>query len=148
VPFTSSNYSCLQCSPGGGSSRTNLHRIAQNECYVHDVIFSTVGSFLKLTANFTYIQMSLNRYMLIGKEHSAFLQRLASFSIRKTTAFNVITALLLSSIIVFQQFFSTRKSRCPTTTHSRTITKRSTRTGIRMLTSFDWCVKSWNFGPT
>jgi hypothetical protein len=56
-------------------------------------------------ANLTFIQMSLNRYLLVGKDHYKFLVKVATLGRKKLLAICFTTSILLSIIVIFQEYF-------------------------------------------
>lgn len=74
-----------------------------NNCLIKNSVISFVASTLKLLSNFLLIQISINRYVLIGRDHA---KKLVSFSEIGTSKFVCIfglVSLLMSIIVVFQQ---------------------------------------------
>jgi hypothetical protein len=82
-----------------------------NNCVIKDFWVSTAASVLKLMANFTFIQMSLSRYILVGKGHAEWLVKFAKTEKLKFMCTSFVLSLVLSAIVVYQvQFFSDQSS--------------------------------------
>jgi hypothetical protein len=62
---------------------------------------------LKLMANVTYLQMSLNRYLLVGKDHAEWLKTIAKANIALVLLISFICSILLSYVVIDQQNFIT-----------------------------------------
>jgi hypothetical protein len=77
----------------------------ENNCLITDACIATTASVLKLTANVTYLQMSLNRYLLVGKDHSERLKKVGKANIVIVLIIALITSCLLSYVVVEQQNF-------------------------------------------
>jgi hypothetical protein len=76
-----------------------------NHCIITTICISTTESILKLTANVTYLQMSLNRYLLIGRDHAGWLKAIAKANIVLVLVISFICSVLLSYVVVDQQIF-------------------------------------------
>ncbi len=76
-----------------------------NNCYVRDVSIHTIGGFLKLVTNFVYIQMCLNRYMLVGKEHCKLVKRIQKIKVKNFLSAIGIVSSLLSLVAYLQRLF-------------------------------------------
>jgi hypothetical protein len=57
---------------------------------------------LKLIVNFTYLLMSLNRYLLVGKDHAPWLESLARSYVKTATLVTFVCSCLLSAITFYQ----------------------------------------------
>jgi hypothetical protein len=77
----------------------------EKNCLITDVCIATTASVLKLTANVTYLQMSLNRYLLVGKDHSERLKSIGKANIVIVLIISIITSCLLSYVVVEQTNF-------------------------------------------
>jgi hypothetical protein len=77
----------------------------ENNCLITDVCIATTTSVLKLTANVTYLQMSLNGYLLVGKDHSERLKSIGKANIAVVLIIAIISSLLLSYVVVEQEIF-------------------------------------------
>ncbi len=80
-------------------------RYSKDNFLQKDVWLSTITSILKLMANLTFIQMSLNRYLLVGKDHSKFLVKAVKIHKKKYKALSLKTSVLLSIVVIFQEYF-------------------------------------------
>jgi hypothetical protein len=80
-------------------------RYMANNCLITDICIATTASVLKLTANVTYLQISLNRYLLVGKDHSERLKNLGKSNIVIGLIVALITSCLLSYVVVEQENF-------------------------------------------
>lgn len=72
-------------------------------CFQQEVYINTVTSTLKLMANFSFLQMCLNRFVLVGKDHSEFIISLSQYSPRKFFFISFILSSILSVIIYFKE---------------------------------------------
>lgn len=77
------------------------------ECVVKDCIVLLLSSTLKLLSNILIIQISLNRYLLLGKEHPKILIKVSEFKVKYVVAISLLVSILLSVIVVFQELFFT-----------------------------------------
>jgi hypothetical protein len=94
------------------------------DCYVREVCIATTASVLKLTANVTYLQMSLNRYLLVGKDHAEWLKKVGKANIIIVLIAALISSCLLSYVVVEQGIFfnnTGEKTRYFLSTHSESI---------------------------
>jgi hypothetical protein len=80
-------------------------KLTRDNCLQRDIWISTFGSVLKLMANYTFIQMSLNRYLLVGKDHPKRVVKLGQLSIRLGVLVSFVASCFLSIISIFQQYF-------------------------------------------
>jgi hypothetical protein len=79
----------------------------KDNCLQKDIWIETLGSILKLMGNFTSIQMSMNRYLLVGKDHQKWIEKVAKMKILSMMVASLICSTLLSVVVVFQEeFFS------------------------------------------
>lgn len=74
-------------------------------CFFNNMIMDVIGSFLKLLSNFSLIQISLNRFLLVGKDQPDWLIHIAQVSMKKFFIITAISSSLLSSIVYFQKAF-------------------------------------------
>lgn len=78
-----------------------------NYCFIETLSVNILASILKLLSNFTFLQMSVNRYALVGRDHFLFLINFANIKIRKYVIWGIVISSALSVVIYFQQrFFS------------------------------------------
>ncbi len=77
----------------------------KDNCLQKDIWIGTVGSVLKLMGNFTSIQMSLNRYLLVGKDHQKWIEKVARMKISLMLVASLTCSTKLSVIVVFQEYF-------------------------------------------
>lgn len=76
-------------------------------CKTRTVFFSSIDSLLKLLSNFSFIQISINRYILVGKDHPGWIIKLSNITIKKFFFYTLFFTALLSSVNYFQiDFFS------------------------------------------
>lgn len=84
-------------------------RIHFDNCIVKSIYLSTIGSVLKLVSNFSFLQISTNRYLLVGKDHPEWLIKISKITIKRFFLFTMAFSLALSSIVYFQiSFFVVR----------------------------------------
>ncbi len=76
-----------------------------NNCYIKDVVVHVTGGFLKLLTNFVYLQMCLNRYMLVGKDHFKLIERIQRVKTRRFLTIVGLVSCPLSLIVFFQDEF-------------------------------------------
>lgn len=74
-------------------------------CFIETVTVNILASILKLLANFTFLQVSMNRYALIGKDHFKFLVNFAGIKISKYVGSGILVSVALSVVVYFQQSF-------------------------------------------
>jgi hypothetical protein len=77
-------------------------KFVANNCAIADVCIATIASVIKLTANVTYLQMSLNRYLLVGKDHSEWLKKVGQANTVLVLIVAFVTSCLLSYVVVEQ----------------------------------------------
>ncbi len=79
-------------------------RYSRDNCLQKEVWLSTLTSTLKLVANLTLVQISLNpRYLLVDKNHFKFLVKAATMSKSKFFASSLVTSALLSVVVIFHE---------------------------------------------
>jgi hypothetical protein len=94
-------YQIFPCEP------TPVGRMSQiDNCLITNICISTTESILKLMANVTYLQMSLNRYLLIGKDHAKWLKSIAKANIALVLFISLICSILLSYVVIDQHNFT------------------------------------------
>lgn len=81
----------------------NFKHFSYSYCFNKDLAISYLTSTVKLTSNIMILQMSINRYILLGRDHAKFIVKLAGFKIKKVFVFSFISSNLLSVIVIFQQ---------------------------------------------
>lgn len=91
----------------------NNHGYVVDTCFQEQIYVSIVGSVLKLVANFLFLQMCLNRFILVGKDHSDRLIKLSKTEPRKFLLLSLILSSLLSIIVYFQQQFFGNQTTSP-----------------------------------
>jgi hypothetical protein len=70
---------------------------------VYKIFFMTYfGESIKMCSNISYILISVNRYMLIGKEHSPLLEKISKWKIKKSVPFTILFSLLINIGHIFQ----------------------------------------------
>jgi hypothetical protein len=77
----------------------------KDNCLQKDIWIGTFGNILKLMGNFTSIQMSLNRYLLVGKDHQKWIVKVAKAKIGSMIGFFLILSTVLSLVVIFQDYF-------------------------------------------
>jgi hypothetical protein len=93
--FFNETFPCVANVSGNGNLKSN--------CLVTDVCIATAASVLKLTANVTYLQMSLNRYLLVGKDHYEWLKTVGKANIGIVLIVALVTSCFLSYVVVEQE---------------------------------------------
>jgi hypothetical protein len=61
-----------------------------------------LGESFKMCANISYILITINRYMLIGREHSPLLERIAKLELKNIVACSIMFSLALNIGHIFQ----------------------------------------------
>jgi hypothetical protein len=97
IMFFSETFACVPNLPDERYSKSN--------CNISDICIAATASVLKLTANVTFLQMSLNRYLLVGKDHAEWLKKLGKANIGIVLIFALSTSCLLSYVVVEQENF-------------------------------------------
>jgi hypothetical protein len=64
-----------------------------------------VMSLMKLMGNFTFLLMSMNRYLLVGKDHAKWIEKVAKSKIVANICVAFITSCLLSLVSVYQAHY-------------------------------------------
>lgn len=77
----------------------------ERNCFFNNIILDMIGSFLKLISNFSFLQISLNRYLLVGKDHSERLTKIAQLKIKRFFIYSAIFSASLSVVVYFQKTF-------------------------------------------
>lgn len=78
---------------------------SSSTCLVKNQALDFIGSVLKLMSNFSILQTSLNRYLLVGKDHSDHLIKISKIKVKKFFAITILVSVLLSIVIIFQRKF-------------------------------------------
>jgi hypothetical protein len=90
---------CLQFEAGYFCSTTHNSVAAQ----VFKIVFQTYfGEALKMCSNITYIFITINRYMLIGKAHNAIITQISELDFKKVAVVTIIFSLFMNIGHVFQ----------------------------------------------
>lgn len=85
-----------------------------NVCITREIVFDVIGDALKLVSNFSFLQISVNRYLLVGKGHLELSIKIANIRIRKFLIVTVCLSVALSSYNYFQaNFFSFSSNKTP-----------------------------------
>jgi hypothetical protein len=77
----------------------------KDNCLQKEIWISTVGSLLKFMGNFSYTQMSLNRYLLVGKDPKKWIEKVAKVKISHLMVICSVCSSLLSLVLIFQNLF-------------------------------------------
>lgn len=72
------------------------------KCAVESYVLDTIGSVLKLMSNLSYLQISVNRFLLVGKNHPEWLITLSKVKIKTFLIVSFLFSLALSSVVYFQ----------------------------------------------
>lgn len=86
----------------------NFKKYAGIDCIIKDCVVLFTTSMLKLTSNVLIIEISINRYILLGKDHAPLLVRFSEIKIKKVVGVSLFFSILLSIVLVFQELFFTR----------------------------------------
>lgn len=93
---------CVPVSYYNGQIDTFKMFIEEN-CVIKDMVIGFMASVLKLMSNVMIIQMSINRYILLGKDQAKFLLNLAGLNIKKLSLVSFLLSCLLSIVNVFKE---------------------------------------------
>jgi hypothetical protein len=70
---------------------------------VFKIVFMTyLGESIKMCSNIAYVLITINRYMLIGKDHSPFLQKIAKCKMKRVVLLTIMFSLLMNIGHIFQ----------------------------------------------
>lgn len=89
---------------------SNFKQVVQPNCLNKDMAIAYLTSVIKLTSNIMILEMSINRYILLGKDHVKFILKLAQFDIKKLFIITLVFSSLLSIVPIFQQLTFSAKS--------------------------------------
>jgi hypothetical protein len=70
--------------------------------YFKTIVIKYLDNVLKISAALCYILMTINRFLLVGKEHSHFLEKVSIISFRKSVKFILIFSSCLSIVKYFE----------------------------------------------
>jgi hypothetical protein len=92
---------CVQCVP------TPVSEIYMNMtgCVISDMWVAGVMSLMKFMSNYTYLQMSMNRYLLVGKDHAKWVQIVAQSNFKTKMFVAFISSLVLSLVPVYEVYY-------------------------------------------
>ena len=76
-----------------------------DSCFIRDSISHYLESVLKLMSNFSYLQMCICRYILIGNQHFRFIEYLAKIEMKYFSSVTFVVSFELSIILYFQNSF-------------------------------------------
>jgi hypothetical protein len=74
----------------------------ENNCQLLEKWIWTVTTVFKMMANFSFLLISLNRYLLVGKDHAKWVEAVAKSQVKTVTCVAFISSCLLSAITYFQ----------------------------------------------
>lgn len=89
----------IKCSP---RSRDQYGWV-DDTCFQEQVYINVIGSVLKLMANFSFVQMCLNRFVLIGKDHPIKIVQIAETRPKKFWLIISPLSVLLSVVVYFNE---------------------------------------------
>jgi hypothetical protein len=92
---------CIKCAP----KEINEKIVNVSACETSDLWVSGAMSVMKLMGNFTFLLMSINRYLLVGKDHVQWIKTVAQSNFKTKMCIAVIASGLLSLIPVYQVYF-------------------------------------------
>lgn len=72
-------------------------------CLFSNIVVDLIGSYLKILSNLSLLQISLNRYLLVGKNQSERLIKTAQITVRRFFIYTSIIAIIFSVIVYFQK---------------------------------------------
>jgi hypothetical protein len=70
--------------------------------YFKIVFIAYLGETIKMCSNISYILITINRYMLIGKDHSPLLKRISKLKIKHVVSIAILVSLSLNIGHMFQ----------------------------------------------
>lgn len=86
------------------NSQLDQYRIdVPDTCFQLQVYVSTISSVIKLVSNLALLQLSLNRFVLVGKDHNERLVQIANTKPKKFVIISLIVSALLSVVVYFEQ---------------------------------------------
>lgn len=89
------------------------YQLASN-CSTRAIVFGVMSSTLELMSNFSYLQISLNRYLLVGKDHPEWTKKISQISMKLFLIITLVLSLGLSSHDYFQaRIFVTSSLKSP-----------------------------------
>jgi hypothetical protein len=92
---------CISCAP----KPINERYVNVTACVVANMSVAGVISLMKLMGNYTYVLMSMNRYLLVGKDHAKWIETVAKSDLKKTMCAAFIISCLLSLVSVYQVYY-------------------------------------------
>jgi hypothetical protein len=93
--------SCLHCVP----TAIGEDYINETKCVITNMCVAGMISLMKLMSNYTYLLMSMNRYLLVGKDHATWIGTFAKANVGKTTVIGFVCSCLLSFVSVYQVYY-------------------------------------------
>lgn len=78
----------------------------KNNCLIKDIVVSFIASTLKLVSNVTLIQISMNRYILLGNDgHVEFIVKASNYRPRRVLSLAFIISALLSIVVIYELIY-------------------------------------------
>jgi hypothetical protein len=92
---------CITCIP----TPVNEQLVHVTGCLITNMCVAGVVSLMKLMSNSTSLQMSMNRYLLVGKDHAKWVEKVAKANIGITMTIAFFASCLLSLVSVYQVYY-------------------------------------------
>jgi hypothetical protein len=92
---------CINCVP----KPVDEQFVNVTGCVIRNMCVAGVLSLMKLMSNFTYLQISMNRYLLVGKDHAKWVETVAKSNFKTNMCISFIISFLLSLVSVYQDFY-------------------------------------------
>lgn len=84
--------------------------IESNNCFIQNVVMSILGNIIKIMSDTSLIQISLNRYVLVGKDHAEWLVKLSQIRIKVVFLSSFLASAIFSTVIYYQKNFLVYKT--------------------------------------
>jgi hypothetical protein len=92
---------CISCAP----KPVDEMLVNQTACLISNMCVAGVVSLMKLMSNYTYLQMSMNRYLLVGKDHAKWIETVAQTKFKTKMCIAFVISCVLSLVSVYQVFY-------------------------------------------
>lgn len=89
----------IKCNP----KASNQYGLVDDTCFIEQIYINVIGSILKLMSNFSFVQMCMNRFVLIGDKHPERIVKIAHTKPRKFFIIISVMSALLSVVVYFNE---------------------------------------------
>lgn len=69
------------------------------------IAINMIGSMVKLMSNFSLLQISINRYLLVGKDHSKWIVNISEMKVKHFLILSILLSMVLSLVVYYQLCF-------------------------------------------